>query len=77
MTPMLDTFVQALKEQLDVPKQDIEKNIRAVLEEMVSKMDLVSQQELERHQIALQQATARLDTLQTQITQLEQQLKSS
>lgn len=77
MTPMLDTFVQALKEQLDVPKQDIEKNIRAVLEEMVTKMDLVSQQELERHQVALQQATERLDTLQTQIAQLEQQLKSS
>lgn len=77
MTPMLDTFVQALKEQIATPKADLEKNIRALLGEMVSKMDLVSQQELNRQKTALEQANEQLEKLQQQLDQLQQQLKSS
>ncbi len=76
MTPILDTFVQALKEHIATPKADLEHNIRAVLAELMTKMDVVSQQELERQKTALEQANARLNTLQQQLQQLEQQLQA-
>ncbi|MCH4249018.1 MAG: accessory factor UbiK family protein [Acinetobacter populi] len=72
---MLDTFVDALREQIATPKADLEKNIRALLNEMVSKMDLVSQQELDRQKIALEQANLRLSALQQQLDQLEDRIK--
>lgn len=75
MTAMLDTFVDAIREQVATPKADIEKNIRALLNEMVSKMDLASQQELDRQKIALQQANLRLHALQQQLDQLEDRIK--
>jgi BMFP domain-containing protein YqiC len=75
MTAMLDTFVDALREQIATPKADLEKNIRALLNEMVSKMDLVSQQELDRQKIALEQANLRLSALQQQLDQLEDRIK--
>lgn len=76
MASMIDSFVQALQEQIATPKADLEKNIRAVLNEMVTKMDLVSQQELERQKIALERANNRLNALQQQLEQLEQRLDS-
>lgn len=76
MASMIDSFVQALQEQIATPKADLEKNIRAVLNEMVTKMDLVSQQELERQKIALERANNRLNALQQQLDQLEQRLDS-
>lgn len=75
MTAMLDTFVDALREQIATPKADLEKNIRALLNEMVSKIDLVSQQELDRQKIALEQANLRLSALQQQLDQLEDRIK--
>ena len=75
MTPTLDSFVDALKEQIATPKADLEHNIRAVLAEMVEKMDLVSKQELDRQKIALQQANQRMNALQQQIEGLQTQLK--
>ncbi len=75
MTPTLDSFVQALKEQIAAPKADLEHNIRAVLAEMVEKMDLVSKEELDRQKIALEQANQRMNALQQQIESLQNQLK--
>ncbi|WP_406564517.1 accessory factor UbiK family protein [Acinetobacter qingfengensis] len=76
MTPILDSFVAALKEQIATPKADLEKNIRTLLNEMVIKMDLVSQQELERQKQALTRANLRLDALKQQLSELETKLKS-
>lgn len=73
MTPTIESFVHALQQQIAVPKADLEKNIRALLNEMVSQMDLVSQQEIERHKSALEQATLRMNALQQHLIQLEQQ----
>ncbi|KAA8732182.1 accessory factor UbiK family protein [Acinetobacter qingfengensis] len=73
---MLDSFVAALKEQIATPKADLEKNIRTLLNEMVIKMDLVSQQELERQKQALTRANLRLDALKQQLSELETKLKS-
>ena len=75
MTPTLDTFVQALKEQLAAPKADLEHNIRAVLAEMVEKMDLVSKEELDRQKTALEHANQRMNALQQQIESLQNQIK--
>lgn len=71
----IDTLVQVLKEQFDTPKQDLEKNLRAIANEWVTKMDLVSKDELERQKTALMQANQRLVSLQAQVKALEEQLQ--
>lgn len=71
---MIDSLVHNILQQLQQPKQDIEKNVRALLTETISKMDLVSQQELLRHQQALNLANQRLNVLQKQVDELQQQL---
>ena len=53
---MIETLLQAIMEQLDQPKKDIEHNLRALLDEAVSKMDLVSKDEIQRQRIALDNA---------------------
>lgn len=72
----IDTFIEALKEQIATPKADLEKNIRTLVSEWVTKMDLVSKDELERQKTALEQANLRLEKLQTQLTTLEQKVNS-
>ena len=72
---MIETLLHAILEQIDQPKKDLEHNIRALLNETVSKMDLVSKDELTRQQIALNNANIRLEQLQQQLAQLETQLQ--
>ena len=72
---MFETLIQAILQQVEQPKKDLEHNLRALLQEAVSKMDLVSQQEIERQRQALAQANLRLDQLMQQLEALEQQLK--
>ena len=72
---MLETLLQAILQQIDQPKKDLEHNLRALLNEAVSKMDLVSKDELTRQQIALNNANIRLEQLQQQLAQLEIQLQ--
>ena len=68
---MIETLLQAILEQVDQPKKDLEHNLRALLNEAVSHMDLVSQEEIERQRTALKLANARLDQLMQQIEQLQ------
>lgn len=68
---MIETLLQAIMEQLDQPKKDLEHNLRALLMETVTKMDLVSKDELDRQKIALDNANERLIELQNQIKCLE------
>ena len=68
---MIETLLQAILEQVDQPKKDLEHNLRALLNEAVTKMDLVSKDELERQKTALQNANIRLAELQTQVKTLE------
>ena len=67
---MIETLLQAIMEQLKTPKEDLEHNLRALLNEMVSQMDLVSQEELERQKQALFLANQRLEHLQQQVEAL-------
>ncbi|BBL19493.1 accessory factor UbiK family protein [Acinetobacter radioresistens] len=73
---MIETLLQAILEQIDQPKKDIEKNLRALLNEAVEKMDLVSKQEMERQRVALQNANLRLEQLTQQVNMLEETLKN-
>ncbi|CAI3163911.1 hypothetical protein MWMV2_MWMV2_03585 [Acinetobacter oleivorans] len=73
---MLETLLQAILEQIDEPKKDLEKNLRALLNEAVEKLDLVSKQEIDRQKTALQSTTQRLEELQKQVSLLEETLKN-
>ena len=72
---MIETLLHAILEQVDQPKKDLEHNLRALLNEAVSKMDLVSKDELTRQQTTLNNANMRLEQLQQQLMQLETQLQ--
>jgi BMFP domain-containing protein YqiC len=72
---MIETLLQAILQQVDQPKKDLEKNLRALLNESVEKLDLVSKQELERQKIALNLANQRLTELQQQISTLEKMVQ--
>ncbi|WP_087545115.1 accessory factor UbiK family protein [Acinetobacter sp. WCHA29] len=72
---MIETLLQAILEQVDQPKKDLEKNLRALLNESVEKLDLVSKQELERQKIALNLANQRLAALQQQMSILEKMVQ--
>lgn len=68
---MIETLLQAILQQIDQPKKDLEHNLRALLNETVSKMDLVSHDEIERQKVALTLANQRLSDLQNQVKALE------
>ena len=68
---MIETLLQAILEQVDQPKKDLEHNLRALLNEAVTKMDLVSKDEIERQKTALNNANLRLNELQQQVKALE------
>lgn len=68
---MIETLLQAILQQIDQPKKDLEKNLRALLNESIEKLDLVSKQELDRQRTALNLANQRLTELQQQMKALE------
>ena len=67
---MIETLLQAILQQVDQPKKDLEKNLRALLNESIEKLDLVSKQELDRQRTALNLANQRLRELQQQMKTL-------
>lgn len=71
---MLESLLQSILAQIEQPKKDLEHNIRALLQEAVSKMDLVSKEELERQTQLLHVAQQRLDDLNQQVQALEKAL---
>ncbi len=73
---MIDTLLEAILQQLDQPKKDLEHNLRALLNEAVSQMDLVSQEEMQRQRTALDLAHQRMDLLLEQINALQTELEN-
>jgi len=71
---MIETLLQAILQQVEQPKKDLEHNLRALLNEAVSKMDLVSKEELERQRTALNNANQRLNELLKQVEELEEKV---
>lgn len=74
---MIETLLQTIMEQLDQPKKDVEHNLRALLNEAVGKMDLVSRDEIERQRTALNTANLRLNELLKQVEALEIKIKNN
>ena len=74
---MIETLLQAILEQIDQPKKDLEHNLRALLNEAVTKMDLVSQDELDRQRTALNNANLRLNELLKQVEALDRKFNSN
>lgn len=68
---MFESLISALMAQLEQPKQDLEKNLRALLSERMSQMNLVTLEQFERQQLALAQANQRLAALEAQLQQLQ------
>ena len=60
---------------MQVTKKDLEKNLRALLNESIEKLDLVSKQELDRQKNALNLANQRLTELQEKMQMLEEKLQ--
>ena len=50
---MIETLLQAILQQEKKKKKDLEKNLRALLNESIEKLDLVSKQELDRQRTAI------------------------
>ena len=73
---MIEQLIQSILSQIEQPKADLEHNLRALLSETIKKMDLVSKEEIERHQIALSQANIRVDELSQQVAILEQAIQN-
>ena len=73
---MIETLLQAILQQIDQPKKDLEKNLRALLNESIEKLDLVSKQELDRQKTALNLANQRLSELQQQMNILEEMVQN-
>jgi BMFP domain-containing protein YqiC len=55
-------------------KDDIEKNVHALLQSALSKLDLVSREEFEVQKAVLAKTRSRLEELEKRITELEQQV---
>ncbi|TQR66739.1 accessory factor UbiK family protein [Acinetobacter sp. RF14B] len=73
---MIETLLQAILQQVEQPKKDLEHNLRALLNEAVTKMDLVSKEEIERQRTALQHANQRLNELLKQVDALEEKISN-
>lgn len=74
---MIETLLQAILEQIEQPKKDVEHNLRTLLNEAVTKMDLVSKDEIERQRTALNNANMRLNELLKQIEALEIKIQNN
>ena len=75
---ILDEMARKLADSMPggikVMQSDLEKNARAVLESMLSKMNLVSREEFDIQAAVLARSRAKIDALEKQIAELEQQV---
>ena len=58
------------------PAKDIEKNMKAMLNQGFSKLDLLTREEFEIQSEVLQRTRARLEALEARVAELESRLKS-
>ena len=74
---ILSDVTNALPEDLQFFKKDLEKNLRATLNATFSKMELVTREEFDIQTASLQRTRTQLDTLQEKLSVLEKQLDES
>lgn len=54
--------------------QDVQRNLRALLQSSLSKLDVITQDEFAAQQAVLERTRAKLDLLETQLSELAEQL---
>ncbi len=69
-------FSDLLPSGLHYLKQDVEKNIKALIQANLAKMNLVSNEEFKVQQQLLARCYMRLEQLETRVAELEQQLSA-
>ena len=74
---ILTEVSNALPEDIQFLKKDIEKNLRATLNATFSKMELVTREEFDIQTALLQRTRAQLDTLQEKLSDMEKQLEET
>jgi len=74
-TKIIDQFVSALSRVLPRGPKDVQKNIRAALQGVFDRLNLVTREELEVQEEVLARTRARLQELEKRIAELEEKLK--
>ena len=71
----ISDITKILPEDLDILKDDLEKNIRATLNATFSKMELVTREEFDIQASLLSTTRAKLEALQKKLSEIEKQLE--
>ena len=71
-TKIIDQFVTAVTRALPEGPKGLEKNVRAAMQGVFDRMNLVSREEVEVQEQVLQRTRARLQELEKRIAELEQ-----
>jgi hypothetical protein len=74
---IISDIKKILPEDLNVLKDDIEKNLRATLNASFSKMDLVTREEFDIQASLLSRTREKLEGLQEKLSALEKQLEKN
>lgn len=69
-----DKIANAIPPGLNHFKEDMDKNIHALLQSGLSKLDLVSREEFEVQKAVLAKTRARLEELEKRVAELERQI---
>lgn len=68
---------KVLPEDMDVLKEDVEKNVRATLNAAFSKMELVTREEFDIQMSLLSRTRVKLEALQEKLSDMEKQLEKN
>jgi len=71
----ISDITKILPEDLDILKDDLEKNVRATLNATFSKMELVTREEFDIQASLLSRTRAKLEALQKKLSEIEKQLE--
>ena len=74
---IISDITKILPEDLNVLKDDVEKNLRATLDAAFSKMDLVTREEFDIQASLLSRTREKLERLQKKLSALEEQLEKN
>ena len=74
---IISDITKILPEDLNVLKDDVEKNLRATLNATFSKMDLVTREEFDIQASLLSRTREKLERLQKKLSALEEQLEKN
>ena len=70
----ISDITKILPEDLNMLKEDLEKNLRATLSATFSKMEIVTREEFDIQASLLSRTREKLETLQEKLSELEKQL---